>query len=213
VRIRDFVGFHKSQSEAQKNDRIGQFVRGRFRATRIEDLSIPMRIVTTDIDTCAPYVFARGPLDVAIRASCAFPGLFEPVAYEGRSLADGCIIAPVPTVAAARMNAGCVLGVAVNSGVSTATFAGGAAQESKGKRALALGAKPSPSWIRSADVMLEPEVREIGWGDFSRVDEAHDAGAQAMRSCLPSLRELLSGAGERKSTAEQVDYLESRMAP
>ena len=214
VRIRDFIGFQRARPEFHRNDRIGQFVRERFRASTVEELHIPMRIVTTDVDTCAPYVFSRGPLDVAIRASCAFPGLFEPVEYEGRTLADGCIIAPVPTATAARMNAGCVLGVAVNSGVSSAAaFAGGADQGSKGTQAIRRGDKPSPSWIRTADVMLEPEVHEIGWDDFSRVDEAHDAGAKAMRAALPRLRELLSRACERKSAAESFRHLESRMGP
>jgi NTE family protein len=211
VRIRDFIRFHKSQPEAQSNDRIGQFVQERFHAARIEDLSIPMAIVTTDVDTCAPYVFTRGPLDVAIRASCAFPGLFEPVEYEGRTLADGCIIAPVPTITAARMNAGCVLGVAVNSGVGTAAFAGSTAQGSKGTLAISRGAKPSPSWIRNADVMLEPKVQQIGWSDFSRVDEAHAAGAEAMRAALPYLRDLLSRTREQKSAADGFRHLENRM--
>jgi NTE family protein len=213
VRIRDFIGFQRARPEFHRNDRIGQFVRERFRASTVEELHIPMRIVTTDVDTCAPYVFTRGPLDVAIRASCAFPGLFEPVEYEGRTLADGCIIAPVPTATAARMNAGCVLGVAVNSGVSAATFAGGAGQGSKATRAIRRRDQPSPSWIRTADVMLEPEVHEIGWDDFSRVDEAHDAGAKAMRAALPHLRELLSRACERKSAAGSFRHVESRMVP
>jgi NTE family protein len=211
VRIRDFIRFHKSQPEAQRNDRIGQFVQERFHAARIEELPIPMAIVTTDVDTCAPYVFTRGPLDVAIRASCAFPGLFEPVEYEGRTLADGCIIAPVPTITASRMNAGCVLGVAVNSGVGTAAFAGGTVQGSNETPAITRGAKPSPSWIRNADVMLEPEVQQIGWSDFSRVDEAHAAGAQAMRAALPYLRDLLSRTRDRTSAAEGFRHLENRM--
>jgi NTE family protein len=211
VRIRDFIRFHKSQSEAQGNDRIGQFVRERFHSTRIEELSIPMAIVTTDVDTCAPYIFTRGPLDVAIRASCAFPGLFEPVEYEGHTLADGCIIAPVPTATAARMNTGCVLGVAVNSGVGSATSAGSTSQGSRGTLAITRGAKPSPSWIRNADVMLEPDVQQIGWSDFSRVDEAHAAGAEAMRAALPYLRDLLSRTCERKSAAETFHYVDTRM--
>src|ERR1700687_1618247 len=185
VRIRDFIRFRRSRPEAQSNDRIGQFVREWFHSSRVEELSIPTAIVTTDLDTCGPYVFTRGPLDVAIRASCAFPGLFEPVEYEGRTLADGCIVAPVPTVAAARMFAGCVLGVAVNSGVGTASFATSTVPISKRTLEISRGRNLSPSWARKADVMLEPEVQQIGWKDFSRVDEAHAAGAEALRWALP----------------------------
>jgi NTE family protein len=212
VQIRDFIRFRKSQPQAQSNDRIGQFVRECFRSSRVEELSIPMAIVTTDIDISAPYVFSKGPLDVAIRASCAFPGLFEPVEYEGRALADGCIVAPVPTVAAARMNTGCVLGVTVNSGVGTASFASDITKISKGILEISRGKELSPSWASEADVMLEPEVQQIGWSDFKRVDEAHAAGAEAMRRALPYLRELLARRSEQTTASEMFGQVESRMA-
>jgi NTE family protein len=212
VRIRDFIRFRRSQPLAQANDRIGQFVRECFDSARVEQLSIPTAIVTTDIETRGAYVFTKGPLDVAIRASCAFPGLFEPVEYEGRALADGCIVAPVPTVAAARMNAGCVLGVAVNSGVGTASFAGDIAKISKGILEISRGKELSPSWASEADVLLEPEVQQIGWSDFKRVDEAHAAGAEAMRRALPYLRELLALRSEQTTASEMFGQVESRMA-
>ncbi len=211
VRIRDFLRFRRSQAGARKNDRIGQFVREWFRSGRVEDLPIPTEIVTTNIDTCAPHVFTSGPLDVAIRASCAFPGLFEPVEFEGRALADGCIVAPVPTGVAARMNLGCVLGVAVDSGVGTASFAGSAAKESKRILQISHGKKISPSWTIEADLMLEPEVQGIGWNDFSRVDEAHAAGAEAMRRAVPCLRELLARRFERNSESRTLGHFENRL--
>jgi NTE family protein len=212
VNVRDFIRFRRSQPQAQSNDRLGQFVRESFHSSRIEELTIPTAIVTTDIDSCGPYVFTRGPLDVAIRASCAFPGLFEPVEYEGRTLADGCIVSPVPTFAAARMNLGCVLGVAVNSGVGTASFASSTAPTSKQLLEVSRRRESSPSWTRKADVIIEPEVQQIGWSDFSRVDEAHAAGAKAMRCALPYLRELLALRSERLPAAGILDQFENRMA-
>ena len=68
-----------------------------------------------------PYVFTRGPVEVAIRATCAFPGLVKPVEFEGRLLADGCIVAPVPTAIAARIYGGCVLGVSVDSNAASSS--------------------------------------------------------------------------------------------
>jgi NTE family protein len=211
VRIRDFIRFRRSQPQVQSNDRIGQFVREWFRSSQVEELSIPTAIVTTDVDARGAYVFTKGPLDVAIRASCAFPGLFEPVEYEGRALADGCIVAPVPTVAAARMNAGCVLGVAVNSGVGTACFAGNITKISKGILEISRGKDLSPSWASEADLILEPEVQQIGWSDFTRVDEAHAAGAEAMRRALPYLRELLALRSVQTAAGELFGQVERRM--
>ena len=186
VRVRDFLRFHQSEQGAQRKDCIGQFVQEWFRATAVEELPIPTAIVTTDLDTGAPYVFSSGPLEVAIRASCAFPGLVKPVEYDGR------LLAPVPTAIAARINGGCVLGVNVGSSAASASSSENVVKVfDPGFRASHRSAL-EPSWSRHADVLLEPRVHHIEWNDFSRVDEAFAAGAEALRRALPSLRELLA---------------------
>jgi NTE family protein len=197
VNVRDFIRFQKSGDSgpclnAQKHDRIGRFVREWFHAGRIEELSIPTAIVTTNLDTGAAHVFTRGPLEVAIRASCAFPGLFQPVKHEGMLLADGCIVAPVPTEVAARLIGGCVLGVAVGSNTSSAVSPENILKvlDRTGRRPL--GTLAEPSWSRHADLILEPAVHHIEWNDFSRAEEARAAGADAMRRALPHVRELLA---------------------
>lgn len=191
VRVRDFLRFHQSEQGAKKKDCIGKFVEDWFHAKVMEELPIPTAIVTTDLDTGAPYVISRGPIDVAIRASCAFPGLVKPVEYEGRMLADGCMVAPVPTAIAARLNGGCVLGVSVGSHASSASSSEDIVKIfDPGFRASHRNSL-EPSWSRHADILLEPQVRHIDWNDFSRVDEAFAAGADAMRLALPGLRDLL----------------------
>jgi NTE family protein len=59
-------------------------------------LQIPLRIVTTDINTYQPVVFESGPLMPAIAASMAIPALFTPVISEGRLLLDGGLVNPLP---------------------------------------------------------------------------------------------------------------------
>jgi NTE family protein len=192
VRVRDFLRFQQSDQGANRTDCIGKFVQEWFHAKVVEDLPIQAVIVTTDLDTGAPYLFARGPIDVAMRATCAFPGLVKPVKYDGRLLADGCIVAPVPTAIAARINGGCVLGVSVGSNAASSNSPENNVVQIfdpalRGSRRDTL----EPSWCRHADILLEPEVRHIDWNDFTRVDEAFAAGADAMRRALPFLRELL----------------------
>jgi len=191
VRLRDFLRFQQPKQGEKRKDCIGKFVQEWFRATGVEELPIPTAIVTTDLGTGEPHIFTKGPIDVAIRASCAFPGLVKPVEYEGRKLADGCIAAPVPTAIAARINGGWVLGVSVGSNM------GSASSPENVVKVFDPDFRPShrgalePSWSRHADILLEPRVRHIEWNDFSRVDEAFHAGAEAMRLALPALRELL----------------------
>jgi NTE family protein len=211
VRIRDFIRFQKQGHDTLENDRIGRFVRDWFSVARVEELSIPVAIVTTDLNTSVPYIFTRGPLEVALRATCAFPGLFKPVEHEGRLLADGCIVSPVPTTVAARMNGRFVLGVAVASNDRSMSLGRKALHilnQVKGSR------RPSiePSWTRHADIVLEPEVHQIDWTDFSRVDEARSAGADAMRRALPYLRTLLDRHPQPRGVTGTSDRAESRWA-
>lgn len=63
---------------------------------RIEDLDLSYTAVATDLIARREVWFQDGPLDVAVRASIALPGLFTPVMLNGRLLADGGLMAPVP---------------------------------------------------------------------------------------------------------------------
>jgi NTE family protein len=222
VRVRDFIRFHRSGQGTHKQDRIGEFLREWFQASRFEELCIPTAIVTTDIETCAPYVFTNGPLEVAIRASCAFPGLFRPVEHEGRMLADGCIVAPVPTGVAMQMNSLCVLGVAVSSNAKNMSSADDFARlcnntdKSSPPEQELVGARQSqalldPLWTNHADLLLEPAVHQISWDDFKSVDEARDAGAEVMRRALPLVREMLDRRAQSRHAGEMSGCLECEL--
>jgi NTE family protein len=214
VKIRDFLRFQQTSgsAQAQRNDCIGKFVREWFNAARIEELRIPTAIVTTNLDTGAPFVFTRGPVETAIRATCAFPGLVRPVEYEGHLLADGCIVAPVPTQIAARIGGGCVLGVSVAPNETAASSPENVVRVLDSQWRAAHRMALEPSWTRDADLMLEPQVQQIDWNDFSRVDEAFAAGAEAMRRALPFLREMLARQSELAMAPGVPVHAESRMA-
>ena len=68
---------------------------------RIEDLPLPYQAVTVDLDTGEEVRLDSGSLADAMRASCAIPGLFHPVEWDGRWLVDGGLASPVP-IAASR---------------------------------------------------------------------------------------------------------------
>lgn len=173
------------------NWRMAGFIKEWLATSRVEELAIPTAIVATDLHTFAPYVFHRGPIEVALRASCAFPGLFRPVEHQGRMLADGSLAAQVPTDVAMQMNGDCVLAVSVsisgNSGASKADFDA--------------SNRMPPMWARRADLILEPDVGQIGWNDFTRIREAHAAGVDAMRKALPCVRQLLAKQRELRARA------------
>ncbi|WP_410620016.1 patatin-like phospholipase family protein [Amycolatopsis sp. cmx-8-4] len=72
---------------------------------RFEDLALPLGVVTTQVDTAEPLLIRSGPLLAPLLASCAIPGIFPPVEYEGRLLYDGGLVANVPMRQALAMGA------------------------------------------------------------------------------------------------------------
>jgi len=65
----------------------------------IEDLPIPYTAVATDLTAGREVWFQRGPLAPAVRASIALPSFITPVVIDGRLLADGGLLNPIPVAA------------------------------------------------------------------------------------------------------------------
>jgi NTE family protein len=63
---------------------------------RFEDLAKPFVCVASEIRTGHEIWLSSGSLITAMRASYALPGVFEPVAANGRVLVDGALVNPVP---------------------------------------------------------------------------------------------------------------------
>jgi NTE family protein len=80
----------------------------------IEDLPIPYTSVSTDLISGKSVWLQRGPVDEAIRASIAIPGVITPHALGGRLLADGGILDPLPMAPIAAVNADVTIAVSLN---------------------------------------------------------------------------------------------------
>ncbi len=80
----------------------------------IEQLSVPYTAVATDLLAGKSVWFQRGPLDEAIRASIAIPGVIAPHEVGGRLLADGGILDPLPMAPLAAINADVTIAVSLN---------------------------------------------------------------------------------------------------
>ena len=80
----------------------------------IEELPIPFTSVCTDLIAGRSAWLQRGPVDAAIRASIAIPGLITPHVLDGRLLADGGILDPLPMAPLAAVNADLTIAVSLN---------------------------------------------------------------------------------------------------
>jgi NTE family protein len=84
----------------------------------IEDLPIPYTAVTTDLIAGKSVWMQRGPVDEAIRASIAIPGVIIPHVVDGRLLADGGILDPLPMAPIAAVNADLTIAVSLSGSES-----------------------------------------------------------------------------------------------
>jgi NTE family protein len=208
LRFRDIARWRVSRLGLASNHRLGDLIEHVFEARQFEELQIPLVVVATDLNSGEPVSLTEGSLIDAIRASCAFPGLFEPVEIGTRCLVDGALVAPVPTRAARDLGASFVLGVSVGiqdgyRGAPTNIF-------QVVSRAVSAAQKHQLEiWERYADLVLRPNVQGLAWDDFDRADEAIEAGAAAARSALPRIQKYLS----RTDTVNRRDDREAQNHP
>lgn len=200
IQFRDFARWRIPRMGLASNDRMAGLIERCFGGGRFEDLRIPLAVVTTDLCTGDPRILTRGNLVEAIRASCAYPGLFEPVMVDGRCLADGGLVAQVPTEAASQMGARWVLGVSVGFNEWNGQPPRNLFQVVS--RAISAAQKHrSPTWQSFAHLKVEPAVESYEWDAFHCADQIIEAGAEAMRQALPRLRAMMGLANATEETA------------
>ncbi len=191
IRFRDIARWSVSRLGLASNHRLGDLVERVFESKQFEDMKIPLAIVATDLASGDPVVFREGPLVDAIRASCAFPGLFEPIQIGTRCLADGALVAPVPTQAARAFGATLVVGVSV--GVHETNRQAPKNMFQVVARAVNAAQKHQlDTWERHADLVIRPDVSSMAWDDFDRANEAIEAGAAAAQLAVPRIQKLLN---------------------
>ncbi len=137
---------------------------------QIEDLPLPFTAVATDLAAGRPVWFQRGPLDVAIRASIAIPGVITPAVLNGRVLTDGGTLAPLPVAPTVALASDLTIGISLGG-------------EERGGLAspVNVSAEPRPveEWIgrfrRSAGFLLERDIVRSVVGRFGSAQGHADA--------------------------------------
>jgi NTE family protein len=72
---------------------------------RLEDAAVPVHVVAADLLTGDEVLLSHGPVVDTLLASAAIPGVFQPVARDGRLLMDGGIVNNAPITHAVELGA------------------------------------------------------------------------------------------------------------
>ncbi len=189
--FKDFARWTLSWMGLATNERLEGYFHRFSSVTRFEELKIPLAIAATDLRTGEAVYFTQGLLGPALRASCAYPGLFLPVEYQGRTLVDGFLVAPVPVDAARRLGAELVIAVHLEPG-------GDAPPRSMtdviSRSFSIIQRHTQQNWREKADLIIEPDVKRFLWEDFEKSPELIAAGAAAARAALPRIQAALASA-------------------
>jgi len=198
TRFKDFGNWKLSWLGLASNQKLEHYPRKYLGVSTFEDLKIPLVIAATDLGTGEPAYFSRGPLGPALRASCAYPGMFVPVELEGHTYVDGFLAAPVPVEAVRRMGADIVIAVfleAANNRKPTSIV------DVIGLSFAILQRHADLEWRRTADIIIEPIVKDFLWDDFEKTSELIAAGETAARAALPKIRAALEPKSPKENSA------------
>jgi len=124
----------------------------------IEDFQIPFTAVATDILDHDEVLFNSGPATQALRASVAIPGVITPVMINGRLLADGGLVNPVPVSPLAKAKARKIVAIDLAQGRLENPFEREISEHFL-KRALKDTVKASRTKV--AEVASKPSTRKL----------------------------------------------------
>jgi NTE family protein len=151
-----------------------------------DQLPIPFAAAAADILRDELVILREGRLAPAVRASCAFPGVFTPVEYEGRLLVDGGLINNLPVAAAHEMGAEYVVAVDLSAPLIEPRKPPANLLE-MWFLSLATLIRNTHREASLADVVIFPPVGEFNWVDLSQMPVLIERGREAAQRMLPRI--------------------------
>lgn len=186
MKFKDVAGWTLSKMGLMSSARMDAFLRRLLAVHRFEEMRVPLGVVACDLKTGEPVLFSgRGDVVPAVRASCAYPGLFQPIEIGGRLLVDGGMAEDVPAPSAKKLGSARVMAVSLEMDEAPADPSNLAQVINRCFQILQ--AQTGPVWRPSADLVITPKINTFGWDSFDETDRLIQAGRQAAEAALPEL--------------------------
>jgi NTE family protein len=194
IKFGNFGQWRFSWMGLASNERLESYPERFLGVKTFEELTYPLTMAATDLMTGVAVYYSHGPLGPPLRASCAYPALFQPVEYEGRLLVDGFVAAAVPVEGARKLGADVVISVVLEAE---------SAQRPRtvidviGRSFSIVRLQADLAWEAKSEVVISPKVREFAWDDFVKTPQLVAAGEEAAIAALPRIQEALRRATEQ----------------
>ena len=175
-----------------KGESLQLFVNEAVAHKPIEALKKPFAVVATDLGNGESILFRTGNTGMAVRASATVPGIFKPVTITGHEYVDGGLSSPVPVRGTRQMGADVVIAVDISAKPAN--------QATRGTLDILLqtftimGQNLARFELKDADVVIRPQVGNIGGADFQARHDSILEGEKAAQAALPQIREAIRKA-------------------
>jgi len=191
INVLEFFEFGMLSGKLATGDMTQKYVNEKVRGQPIEKLATAFAAGATRLSDRSLALFNHGDTGLAVRASAASPGQFEPVVIGSDSYVDGDEASPVPIHAARLLGAKFVIAVDVSAYVESTPP--GAHPDWVAKDARR--AKQVAAEAKEADIMIHPD---IGYYAGQKEDYRRRVIAIAervTREKIPAIRLALERAG------------------
>jgi NTE family protein len=178
-----------------KGAALQDFINQHVKNLPIQKLPKPLGVVATDLQSGERALFRYGNTGMAVRASSAVPGMFQPVEIGGRDYVDGGLTSPVPAQSARTMGADFVIAVDI-SNVSRRDKLTGTLDVLL-QTFVIMGHAISGHELKDADIVVRPKTAAVSSTDFEGRHLAILEGEKAAAAIMPELKAKLARARAR----------------
>ncbi len=156
----------------------------------IENLPIQFAAITCDLKTGKEIVLTKGSLITAVTASSAVPGIVAPLEVQDQLLIDGTVTSTIPVMAALSLSDNPVVAVDVRMNLPNNV------NPQRGYEVILRSQQITAYllndlYLQKASLVLRPEVGDIQWNEFQKIDRCISAGEESVQKIINKLSDTL----------------------
>jgi NTE family protein len=166
----------------------------------IDQTAIPFAALAVDLYTGEQIVLNQVQLITAVMASCSVPGFMPPIPWNGKLLVDGGVANHLPVNLTRDIGADLIVAVDVGLSINpSASIKDGIDAITRATEVM--GYHLSLGGRETADLLIEPAVRQVNWANFMNYEELIQQGEKAAESQIENIKNLIAHPFRRKLIA------------
>ena len=172
-----------------KNDQLRDILKMLVPIQNFDQLKIPLKIISTDIESGEDVISEKGNLIDALLKSCSIPGVMEPIMDDGRVIVDGGVSMPIPIPPLVE---DCDVTVAVDIGVyNFDKLRNPNAKSIKIRSDIITSNRLKLRLVSDADLVIKPDTKGLHWSRFDAGEILLVNGKREGRKQMPFLNDLI----------------------